>query len=81
MQSKVGVKGQIRMSYGACTVVTWGELHLVTFAVAVYSLKIFECTEWAIVNITLPPIRTHNWKFINLLSLQGISIRYRGFLM
>ena len=77
MQSKVGVRGQIRINYGTCAVIRRGELHLVMVAVAVYNL---ECTEWVTANITLPP-GTHKWKFIYLLSLQGFSIRYRGFLM
>ena len=53
MQSKLRVRGQIRISYGACAVVRRGELHLVTVAAAVYDLKIFECTEWITANIKI----------------------------
>ena len=51
MQREVGVRGQVRISYGACTVDMrggGGELHLVTATAAIYGLKIFECSEWVI---------------------------------
>ena len=53
MQSKVRVGGQVRISYGACAVVRWGELHLVTVAAAVYNLKNIECAEWVTANIKI----------------------------
>ena len=54
MQSKVGVRGQVRIGYGAYAVVRRGELHLLTVVAAVYNLKIFHCAEWITANITLP---------------------------
>ena len=51
MQAKSGsgVKSGYAMAHAQS--LGGGELHLVTVAAVVYSLKIFECTEWVTANI------------------------------